>query len=71
MLNILGSHDGTPAVDYTINCALGYPLARGPRNSENPVNHLLPAWDLVTGSMAATGILAAERKRNRSGKGNL
>ncbi len=71
MLNILGSHDGTPAVDYTINCALGYPLATGPRNSENPVNHLLPAWDLVTGSMAATGILAAERKRNRSGKGEL
>ncbi len=71
MLNILGSHDGTPAVDYTINCALGYPLATGPRNSENPVNHLLPAWDLVTGSMAATGILAAERKRNRSGNGEL
>ena len=71
MLNILGSHDGTPAVDYTINCALGYPMATGPRNSENPVNHLLPAWDLVTGSMAATGILAAERKRNRSGNGEL
>ena len=71
MLNILGSHDGTPAVDYTINCALGYPLATGPRNSESPVNHLLPAWDLVTGSMAATGILAAERRRNRSGNGEL
>ncbi|GIR54054.1 MAG: hypothetical protein CM15mP62_15250 [Rhodospirillaceae bacterium] len=55
----------------TLLIALGYPLATGPRNSENPVNHLLPAWDLVTGSMAATGILAAERKRNRSGKGNL
>ena len=71
MLNILGSHDGTPAVDYTINCALGYPLATGPRNGKDPVNHLLPAWDLVTGSMAATGILAAERKRNRSGEGEL
>ena len=71
MLNVLGSHDGTPAVDYTINCALGYPLATGPRNGKDPVNHLLPAWDLVTGSMAATGILAAERKRNRSGEGDL
>ena len=71
MLNVLGSHDGTPAVDYTINCALGYPLATGPRNGKDPVNHLLPAWDLVTGSMAATGILAAERKRNRSGEGEL
>ncbi|MBH69015.1 MAG: 2-methylfumaryl-CoA isomerase [Rhodospirillaceae bacterium] len=72
MLNILGSHDGSPAVDYTINCALGYPLATGPRNNESAVvNHVLPAWDLVTGTMAATGILAAERKRNRLGNGQL
>ena len=71
MLNVLGSHDGTPAVDYTINCALGFPFATGPRGGERPVNHLLPAWDLVTGSMAATGILAAERQRSRTGCGNL
>jgi 2-methylfumaryl-CoA isomerase len=71
MLNILGSHDGTPAVDYTINSALGFPFATGPRDSDRPVNHLLPAWDLVTGSMAATGILAAERQRTRNGHGNL
>lgn len=71
MLNVLGSHDGSPAVDYTINCALGFPFATGPRGNERPVNHLLPAWDLVTGSMAATGILAAERKRSRNGGGRL
>ena len=71
MLNVLGSHDGSPAVDYTINCALGFPFATGPRESDRPVNHLLPAWDLVTGSMAATGILAAERKRSRGGGGRL
>ena len=71
MLNILGSHDGSPAVDYTINCALGFPFATGPRNYTKPINHLLPAWDLITGVMAATGILAAERKRSRIGKGEL
>ncbi len=71
MLNVLGSHDGSPAVDYTINCALGFPFATGPRGNDGPVNHLLPAWDLVTGSMAATGILAAERKRSRQGGGRL
>jgi 2-methylfumaryl-CoA isomerase len=71
MLNVLGSHDGSPAVDYTINCAMGFPFATGPREHDRPVNHLLPAWDLVTGSMAATGILAAERKRLRDGSGRL
>ena len=71
MLNVLGSHDGSPAVDYTINCAMGFPFATGPRDHDRPVNHLLPAWDLVTGSMAATGILAAERKRLRDGSGRL
>ncbi len=71
MLNILGNHDRSGAVDYTINCAMGFPFATGPRNSDRPVNHLLPAWDLITGSMAATGVLAAERRRGREGKGEL
>ena len=71
MVNVLGSHDGSPAVDYTINCALGFPFATGPRGIDRPVNHLLPAWDLVTGSMAATGVLAAERQRSRGGGGTL
>lgn len=71
MLNVLGSYDGSPAVDYTINCAIGFPYATGPRDNDRPVNHLLAAWDLVTGSMAATGILAAERRRSRNGEGGL
>jgi 2-methylfumaryl-CoA isomerase len=33
------------------------------------LNHILPAWDLVTGQMAATGLLAAERHRARTGQG--
>ncbi|MDC0158576.1 CoA transferase, partial [Rhodospirillaceae bacterium] len=71
MVNVLGSYDGSPAVDYTINCALGFPFATGPRGLDRPVNHLLPAWDLVTGCMAATGVLAAERQRSRKGNGAL
>jgi 2-methylfumaryl-CoA isomerase len=35
------------------------------------VNHLLPAWDAITGNMAAAGLLAAERHRRRTGEGQL
>ena len=30
MLTITGNRDGTTALDYTVNCAVGYPLATGP-----------------------------------------
>ena len=36
-----------------------------------PVNHVLPAWDLLAGLHAAVAILAAERVRARSGSGRL
>jgi 2-methylfumaryl-CoA isomerase len=36
-----------------------------------PFNHLLPAWDAITGSLAAAGLLAAERHRRLSGEGQL
>jgi 2-methylfumaryl-CoA isomerase len=45
------------------------PLLTGPVDSPEPVNHVLPAWDLITGQLAATGLLAAERHRTRSGAG--
>jgi len=41
----------------------------GPSDSHSPTNHVLPAWDLVTGQMAAVGLLAAERHRRISGEG--
>jgi 2-methylfumaryl-CoA isomerase len=56
-------------VDYTVNPTTGLPYLTGPASNEDPVNHVLPAWDLVTGQMAATGLLAAERHRRRSGEG--
>ncbi len=70
MLAITGNRDGSTAVDYTVNCALGYPLATGPADRDDPVNHVLPAWDLVCGQTAALGILAADRHRLRTGEGS-
>jgi 2-methylfumaryl-CoA isomerase len=71
MVSIVGNHDGSSAVDYTVNPATGFPWATGPRNLAVPFNHLLPAWDAITGSLAAAGLLAAERHRSQTGEGQL
>jgi 2-methylfumaryl-CoA isomerase len=71
MAAITGNHDGSSAVDYTVNPATGFPWATGPRNLGVPFNHLLPAWDSITGTLAAAGVLAAERHRSRTGEGQL
>jgi 2-methylfumaryl-CoA isomerase len=71
MVSISGNYDGTSDVDYTINPATGFPWATGPRNLSVPFNHLLPAWDALTGTLATTGLLAAERHRSRTGEGQL
>jgi 2-methylfumaryl-CoA isomerase len=69
MVNVVGNYDGSSAVDYTVNPATGFPWATGPRNLSVPFNHLLPAWDAITGMMATTSLLAAERRRARTGEG--
>jgi 2-methylfumaryl-CoA isomerase len=69
MINIVGNHDGTSAVDYTVNPATGFAWATGPRNLAVPFNHLLPAWDAITGALSTTSLLAAERCRARTGAG--
>jgi 2-methylfumaryl-CoA isomerase len=71
MVNICGRRDGSSAVDYTINPSVGFPAVTGPKAAPRPVNHLLPAWDCITGKLAAVGLLAAERYRTRTGKGQL
>jgi len=71
MVNITGNYDGSSAVDYTVNPATGFPWATGPRNLSVPFNHLLPAWDAITGTLAAAGVLAAERHRRMTGEGQL
>ena len=69
MVTIVGNPDGSSAVDYTINPATGFPWATGPMNTSYPVNHLLPAWDAITGTLAAATVLAADRRRSRTGRG--
>jgi 2-methylfumaryl-CoA isomerase len=74
MMNVTGNPDGSSAVDYTVNCALGFPFVTGPAHGAapvNPVNHVLPAWDAIAGVTAAMGILAAERHRRLTGAGQL
>jgi 2-methylfumaryl-CoA isomerase len=68
---ITGNHDGSTAVDYTVNPAVGYPSVTGPVDRDDPVNHVLPAWDHICGQAAALGILAADRHRARTGEGQL
>ncbi|AOE86780.1 CoA transferase [Pseudomonas sp. TCU-HL1] len=68
-LTVQGDRSGGSAVDYTVNPRLGLPYLTGPQATEGAVNHVLPAWDLITGQMAALGLLAAERQRRRQGTG--
>jgi 2-methylfumaryl-CoA isomerase len=71
MVSLLGTRQGGPAVDYTVNPALGFPHATGPEGSTEPVAHVLPAWDCIAGQMVVSGLLAAERHRFRTGSGQL
>jgi 2-methylfumaryl-CoA isomerase len=71
MMSVKGDRHGGPQVDYTVNPAVGFPMATGPEGSSEPVGHVLPAWDCITGQQAALGILAAERHRRLTGKGQL
>lgn len=67
MMSLTGNADGSSAVDYTINCASGFPMATGAGGV--PVNGVLPSWDIASGLYLATGLLAAERMRRRTGIG--
>jgi 2-methylfumaryl-CoA isomerase len=69
MVTLLGDRHGAPAVDYTVNPAIGFPMATGPEGSTEPVAHVLPAWDCIAGNLVATALLAAERHRLRTGEG--
>jgi 2-methylfumaryl-CoA isomerase len=71
MVSLKGDRHGRPAVDYTVNPSVGFPAATGPAGSEDPVCHVLPAWDCIAGNMVVSGLLAAERARLRRGSGRL
>ncbi len=71
MLEVKGDRQGGPQVDYTVNPAVGFPMATGPEGDAEPVGHVLPAWDCITGQQAALSLLAAERHRRLTGEGQL
>ena len=66
-VRVMGWADGSPALDYTVNNSVGYPMLTGA--GPEPVNHVLPAWDLLTGAYAAFALLAAIQRRSVSGDG--
>jgi 2-methylfumaryl-CoA isomerase len=69
MLVIRGTHDHRTAVDYTIQARTGLPFLNGDGRADGPINQALPAWDTTCGMTAATGLLAAERRRRATGEG--
>lgn len=69
-LELLGRGDGSPAVDYTVNAGLGFPMITGPTTHNGVVNHVLPAWDVVCGIYAALAITTAVRRREQTGAGS-
>ncbi|BBG02500.1 MULTISPECIES: CoA transferase [Pseudonocardia] len=68
-VRVQGYPDGRPAVDYTVNAEVGIPQITGSEEGAAPVNHVLPAWDLVTGLTVSTTVLAALHQRSRTGRG--
>lgn len=66
---IEGNSDGSTAMDYTVNCATGFPAITGGGSIERPVNHALPAWDLACAYQAAFAIAAAVLRRALTGQG--
>lgn len=68
-VTLRGDRHGRPAVDYTVNPAVGFPMATGPEGATDPVAHALPAWDAIAGGLVVSGLLAAERHRLRHGTG--
>jgi len=68
-VHVEGKSDGSPAVDYTVNAEIGVPLMTGPAEVQTPVNHVVPAWDLLTGVTVANAAVAALLRRLRTGEG--
>jgi len=69
-LEVVGRADGSTGVDYTVNAATGFPLVTGPPTHREPINHVLPAWDISCGLYAVVAILAALRRRDATGQGS-
>jgi 2-methylfumaryl-CoA isomerase len=69
MVTLKGDRHGGPEVDYTVNPSIGIPNITGAEGSLEPVASALPAWDCIAGNMVVSSLLAAERDRLRTGRG--
>ncbi|ACG79435.1 L-carnitine dehydratase/bile acid-inducible protein F [Phenylobacterium zucineum HLK1] len=68
-VRVMGWADGSQGMDYTINSAIGLPQMTGPVDDPRPVNHVLAAWDLLTGAYCAFALVSALLARHRTGEG--
>lgn len=68
-VRVMGWPDGSIALDYTANAVVGYPALTGTLADPAPVNHVLPAWDLLTGAYGAFALVSALRRREQTGLG--
>jgi 2-methylfumaryl-CoA isomerase len=68
-VRVMGWPDGAIALDYTANAVVGYPALTGTLADPSPVNHVLPAWDLLTGAYGAFALVSALRRRDETGFG--
>jgi 2-methylfumaryl-CoA isomerase len=66
-VRVMGMADGGPALDYTVNAAVGFPDLTGP--GPEPINHVLAAWDLLTGAYSAFAMMTALHHRSATGLG--
>lgn len=68
-VEVSGRADGGTGVDYTVNAGIGFPMVTGPTAVADPVNHVLPAWDVTCGLYVALAVTAALRHRDATGEG--
>jgi 2-methylfumaryl-CoA isomerase len=68
-VEVSGRADGGTGVDYTVNAGIGFPMVTGPADLSEPVNHVLPAWDVTCGLYVALAVTAALRHRDATGEG--
>ena len=69
-VHIQGYPDGRPAMDYAVNPRYGVPMLTRHADIERPVNHALPAWDIATGLLAVSALLAGLHRRAVNGCGS-
>ncbi|MDP9167025.1 MAG: CoA transferase, partial [Actinomycetota bacterium] len=68
-VEVSGRADGGTGVDYTVNAGIGFPMVTGPSDLGDPVNHVLPAWDVTCGLYVALAVATAVRRRDVTGLG--